>query len=394
MDAGFIQPHEKELMDSVNNGFTKYWMPVNWVFAICFDLRMKGKITADVLLNGLLSEVRTYREKLQLLCNYDWVPVPLAYPQVVFLAVRVYFLLCLVSRQFIITENVDNYSLVDYYFPFMTMLQLIFYMGWLKVAEALLNPLGEDDDDFECNCIIDRNIAIGLSIVDRCYSEIPDQVRDKFEDGTRPLYSEESATMPVHALVGSAAQAGPEVKEHVKMVPHKEDTTSLDHHSLTSRQNSLQDGPQLHKRNVANRIRESLTNRVFRLNRSMSLITDSSGIGSKISPIPSDTHLSKMMSTPTKDDPENGILDCQNHAGLRRGSSADGAIVMAPVARRINSLTDSIQELPQRQQQNGETPSRTLPPPLLHLDTVSEEGDVNNSPTTVSTNTSFGDKKK
>lgn len=84
----------------------------------------------------------------------------------------------------------------------------------------------------------------------------------------------------------------------------------------------------------------------------MSLVTESSGIGSKISPIPSDTHLAKMMSTPTKEDPENGILASQNHAGLRRGSSADGAIVMAPVARRINSLTDSIQELPQRQQ-NG-----------------------------------------
>lgn len=43
----------------------------------------------------------------------------------------------------------------------MTVLQFIFYMGWLKVAEALLNPLGEDDDDFESNYIVDRNLTVG-----------------------------------------------------------------------------------------------------------------------------------------------------------------------------------------------------------------------------------------
>lgn len=43
---------------------------------------------------------------------------------------------------------------VDLYFPVFTTLQFFFYMGWLKVAESLINPFGEDDDDFEVGCFI------------------------------------------------------------------------------------------------------------------------------------------------------------------------------------------------------------------------------------------------
>lgn len=59
-------------------------------------------------------------------------------------------------------------------FPVMTILQFLFYFGWLKVAEAMLNPFGysflsvlwmvafsgDDDDDFECNWLIDRNMEV------------------------------------------------------------------------------------------------------------------------------------------------------------------------------------------------------------------------------------------
>jgi hypothetical protein len=46
----------------------------------------------------------------------------------------------------------------DYYFPIFTSLQFLFYLGWLKVAEALLNPFGEDDEDFDTNWMVDRHL--------------------------------------------------------------------------------------------------------------------------------------------------------------------------------------------------------------------------------------------
>lgn len=75
------------------------------------------------------------------------------------LAVYTYFIGTLLGRQYIDTQG-STPKTADLYVPWFTLLQFLFYMGWLKVAETLINPFGEDDDDFEINALIDRNIQV------------------------------------------------------------------------------------------------------------------------------------------------------------------------------------------------------------------------------------------
>jgi len=46
------------------------------------------------------------------------------------------------------------------YIPFFAILEFIAYLGWVKVADTLLNPWGDNDEDFQVNYLIDRNFQV------------------------------------------------------------------------------------------------------------------------------------------------------------------------------------------------------------------------------------------
>ncbi|PIO73407.1 Bestrophin [Teladorsagia circumcincta] len=176
-EEGLMTAREFEEYEKVNTNNAKYWLPIQWLLSLITLAYEEKRIKGEVIYVSLLDRIAVFRSTLINLWLFDWVPVPLVYTQVVHLTVYSYFVIALFARQYIDRDPLRKS--IDLYVPIMTVLQFTFFIGWLKVAEVLLNPLGEDDDDFECNWIIDRNLQVGFS-VEECYDMYPPIDRDSF----------------------------------------------------------------------------------------------------------------------------------------------------------------------------------------------------------------------
>ncbi|EJD74396.1 hypothetical protein LOAG_18288 [Loa loa] len=275
-------PHEKIKFDQVDCDFgSKYWLPIQWALSIVCTSRQRQLIDSDYYCERICEEIRCFRNNLANLRKFDWVPLPLAYPQLVYLAIHVHFFIILISKQEIIlsaaqnnttetsrtiaieircfrnnlanlrkfdwvplplaypqlvylaihvhffiiliskqeiilsaaqnntTETSRTIAILNRWFPLTPAIKFFFYMAWIKVAMVLINPFGEDDDDFETNALIDRNFKVGMKIADGTSDDVPKQLKDAFWNrNIEALYSEQSIKNNERqdGLVGSATK--------------------------------------------------------------------------------------------------------------------------------------------------------------------------------------------
>ena len=139
---------------------SNWWMPLKWSTEILCKAQQDGFIKNPPGYKALIGQVADFRAGLTGVAAYGHIPVPLVYTQVVTLAVYFYFGVSLIGEQWLLTDE------VDLYYPIFMTIKFLFLFGWLRVAETLYNPFGEDDEDFELNELLNRHFRVAMNIVD------------------------------------------------------------------------------------------------------------------------------------------------------------------------------------------------------------------------------------
>jgi len=198
VSSGLLRKDEREKIGEEDqreigqHGRSNWWMPIKWSISIVRKAMNEDRMANAPSYSNLVKAIAAFRKGLTEVVTYGHVTVPLVYTQVVHLAVYFYFAVSLVGRQWVqVTKQErkegfegvffsdDPYEL-DLYFPIFLTFEFLFYVGWLKVASALYNPFGDDDDDFAVMDLMNRHIKVCVKIVDDDKDDIPEVMDDEF----------------------------------------------------------------------------------------------------------------------------------------------------------------------------------------------------------------------
>jgi len=192
--------------ESTNVFASNWWMPLKWAIELLNRAHKEGLVTSAPGYSHMLGRLSEFRKSLSEVATYGHLPVPLVYTQVVHLAVYVYFAVSLIGEQWIIWRKPGDEE-VDLYYPIFMTVRFLFIFGWLRVAETLYNPFGEDDEDFELNDLLNRHFKVAMGIVDE-HEDPPELKKDIFWNQTEPELIEHPKLSEVNIIGQVEMQEG------------------------------------------------------------------------------------------------------------------------------------------------------------------------------------------
>ena len=190
--------------ESINVFGSNWWMPLKWAIEVLQKAQKDGLVTNAPGFSHMLGRLSEYRAGLSEVATYVMLPVPLVYTQVVHLAVYVYFAVSLIGEQWVIWRQPGDEE-VDLYYPIFMTVRFLFIFGWLRVAETLYNPFGEDDEDFELNDLLNRHFKVAMGIVDE-HEDPPELKKDIFWNQSEPKLIEHADWSEVNIISQSELQ--------------------------------------------------------------------------------------------------------------------------------------------------------------------------------------------
>ena len=80
------------------------------------------------------------------------------------------------------SETTSHWEVLKLSFNF----AIILYLVFCQVAEILINPFGDDDDDFDCNHIVDSNYERSRAIVVQYSEDEEEKEEEDLDDAEMP----------------------------------------------------------------------------------------------------------------------------------------------------------------------------------------------------------------
>ncbi|CAL8104258.1 unnamed protein product [Calicophoron daubneyi] len=143
----------------------EYWVPIQWAQHLTLNSIKGGYVSDPGSSMKIIDELMSFRSKLQNLHNITYLIIPLAYTQVVTIAVYAYFICQMFAAQFVGHNQGGSDKKWDFYVPVFSIFSFAFLMGWYRVALCVLSPFGDDDEDFDMSDILDYNLEMSYRTV-------------------------------------------------------------------------------------------------------------------------------------------------------------------------------------------------------------------------------------
>ncbi|PAV80657.1 hypothetical protein WR25_12766 isoform A [Diploscapter pachys] len=163
IEKGLLTKEEKDIMFStqLKPSACRYWFPLLWIIQLVKKrynakrglLRTrKEALILEKHYCELVNAINDYRAGISDIMSYDFIPIPLALTQLFTFFIYSTLFLGIFSFQSRVFDSMQApdaslFTVLSIQFISAAMFNL-FFIGWLRIAHIILNPFGEDDDDF------------------------------------------------------------------------------------------------------------------------------------------------------------------------------------------------------------------------------------------------------